>query len=231
MGKSSRLSLTSSINKSSHVLEVIYSDVWVPPPLFLLMAINIMSYLLILILNIYGIFQWLASLKCLVYFRNLNCLSKTNLIVKLKRSIRTRVVNITLCPNFFNHMEFIVVYHVHIHMNNLAWLNDVKNILWRLVFPNGTFFGSISFWPLVFQAAIFLINRLPSPVSHSKSPIECLFKHTPDYTFLKTFGCFCFPYLRPYNKHKLKYRSKPCVFLGYSNVHKGYRCFDIVSQK
>jgi hypothetical protein len=33
--------------------------------------------------------------------------------------------------------------------------------------------------------------------------------------------------MRPYNTHKLKFRSKRCVFLGYSNVHKGFKCLDV----
>jgi hypothetical protein len=37
----------------------------------------------------------------------------------------------------------------------------------------------------------------------------------------------CWPNLRPCNKHKLSFRSKECVFLGYSNLHKGFKCIDI----
>lgn len=49
----------------------------------------------------------------------------------------------------------------------------------------------------------------------------------PDYRFLRSFGCLCFPWLRPYNKNKLEFCSRPCVFLGYSTNHLGYRCMDI----
>lgn len=41
---------------------------------------------------------------------------------------------------------------------------------------------------------------------------------------MKTFGCACYPCLRPYNQHKLQFHTTKCVFLGYSGSHKGYKC-------
>lgn len=50
---------------------------------------------------------------------------------------------------------------------------------------------------------------------------------SPNYSFLKNFCCQCWPNLRPYNRHKLNFRSTPCLFPGYSPSHKGYKCLDL----
>jgi len=82
------------------------------------------------------------------------------------------------------------------------------------------------FWHFAFDTAVYLINRMPSSNTARTSPFEFLFKRTPNYTFLRVFGCQCFPHLRPYNPHKMDFRSTPFTFLGYSTPHHGYRCFD-----
>ena len=87
------------------------------------------------------------------------------------------------------------------------------------------------FWSDAFVTACFLINRIPTRRLHMKSPLEVLLHETPDYSFLKVFSCACWPHLRPYNKHKLEYRSKKCVFLGYSPLHKGYKCLHIPTNR
>jgi hypothetical protein len=87
----------------------------------------------------------------------------------------------------------------------------------------------LTYWDDAFLTASFLINQLPSPVTQNKSPFELLFNKSPDYNFLKVFGCACWPHLRHYNQHKLAFRSQLCAFLGYSLNHKGYRCLHIPS--
>ena len=85
----------------------------------------------------------------------------------------------------------------------------------------------LKFWDEAFLAATYLINRIPSKVINNSTPLELLFGQKPDYSFLRIFGCACWPNLRPYNSRKLQFRSKQCAFLGYSNLHKGFKCLDI----
>ncbi|KAI5336524.1 hypothetical protein L3X38_015792 [Prunus dulcis] len=88
-----------------------------------------------------------------------------------------------------------------------------------------------SFWVEAFSTAVFLINRLPTPQLDNLSPYEKLLHRPPDYKFLKSFGCAYFPHMVPYNKHKLSFKSIPCVFIGYDDHYKGYRCLDPFSDR
>jgi len=87
----------------------------------------------------------------------------------------------------------------------------------------------LKYWDEAFLAATYLINRTPSKVLQFQTPLERLCQMKPDYMSLRIFGCACWPNLRPYNSHKLQFRSKQCAFLGYSNLHKGFKCLDIDS--
>lgn len=87
------------------------------------------------------------------------------------------------------------------------------------------------FWVDAFMTAIYLINRTPTPVLDNISPYSKLFAQTPDYSFLRMFGCACYPLLRPYTPHKLTFCRKQCVFIGYSSHHHGYHCLDTVAHK
>jgi histone deacetylase 1/2 len=72
-----------------------------------------------------------------------------------------------------------------------------------------------------------LINRLPRKVIYGHTPLERLFHQAPDYLILLTFGCSCWSNLCPYDSRKLQFCSKQCVFLGYSNMHKWFKCLHV----
>ena len=76
-------------------------------------------------------------------------------------------------------------------------------------------------------------------LSHKSYAHSCSYKQISVWLFVSTvswlsyfhtFRCLCFPFLGPYNNHKLDFRSSPYVFLGYISSHLGYRCIDIASQ-
>jgi hypothetical protein len=85
-------------------------------------------------------------------------------------------------------------------------------------------FMSLKYWDQAFLTVVHLINRTPIKLQDYDTPIHCLLGGTPDYSNLRVFGCACWPNLRPYNAHKLQFCSIRCAFLGYNNLHKGYKC-------
>ena len=86
-------------------------------------------------------------------------------------------------------------------------------------------------WDEAVCTSTYLINRMTTPLLQYKSPYELLYKELPDYYFLRTFGCLCYPHLRAYMKNKLDLRFEKCVFLGYNHMHLGYQCLTLITSK
>lgn len=82
-------------------------------------------------------------------------------------------------------------------------------------------------WGDCVLTAVFLINRLPSPLLQNKSSFEVLTSNKADYNGLRVFGCLAYSSTSSKNRHKFKPRAWPCVFLGYPSGYKGYKLLDI----
>jgi hypothetical protein len=85
----------------------------------------------------------------------------------------------------------------------------------------------LKYWDEAFLAAVYLINHTPTKLLSYDTPLHHLLGATPDYSSFPVFGCAYWPNLRPYNSHKLELRSTHCVFLGYSNMHRGLSVSDV----
>jgi histone deacetylase 1/2 len=85
----------------------------------------------------------------------------------------------------------------------------------------------LKFWDEAFLMVTFIINFIPTKTINFATPVEKLLNITLNYASLHILGCACWPNLCPYNKCKLAFRSKQCVFLGYSPFHKGVKCLDV----
>ena len=86
-------------------------------------------------------------------------------------------------------------------------------------------------WVEAFSIAVYLINRLPSSALNSETPYFALHGTHPDYTSLRVFGSKCFPYTWDTRQHKFDPKTVLCIFVGYSDKHKGYKCFHPSSKK
>ena len=82
------------------------------------------------------------------------------------------------------------------------------------------------FWCEAAHTTIHIINRLPSSVPGKVSPFECLFGYPPSYSHLRVFGCLCFVHLPSLERNKLSPQAARSMFLGYSNEHKGFLCYE-----
>ena len=103
-------------------------------------------------------------------------------------------------------------------------VETAKTLLHQAALPS-------AYWSFSCHHATYLINRLPRSTLNNKSPFEVLFNDKPAYASLRTFGCLCYPWLRPYAQNKLEPYSKPCVYLGFSITHHSHQCFDPTSSK
>lgn len=88
-----------------------------------------------------------------------------------------------------------------------------------------------SYWSYAISIVVHIVNRLSTPNLQNLSPQELLFHSRLDLKHLRTFGCDCFPLLKPYNTYKLQPHTSSCIFLGYPAYTKGYICLDPITSR
>ena len=230
--KSHRLPFGVSSLQSREPLDLLYTDVWGPSPI---RSMDGYSYYVIFV-DHFTKYSWLFPLAHKSDVSSIFPKFKTMVEKFFKTSIRTIYSDggteyQSLKPLFANsgiqhlisppytpqHIASAERRHRHIVETGLTLLH-------RASLP-------LSLWSFAFKTAVYLINRLPTPILDHKSPFESLLHTRPNFLPLRIFGCLCYPWLRPYTTHKLDQRSKSCIFLGYSDLHHSYICFEPVAHK
>ncbi|CAH9146153.1 unnamed protein product [Cuscuta epithymum] len=232
LGKSSRFSLPRLSESSQHVLDLVYSDIWGPSPY---LSNEGYRYFVIFV-DDFSRYIWFYPMKqksdLHVIFPQFHALVERLFSCKMK-SFQSdlggeyRKLRKTLLTLGINHRQSCA----HTHAQN----GRVERRHRHVVETGLTLLAHASvhprFWSYAFETATYLINRMPTSTLHNDSPYSLLFQKQPNYSFLRSFGCLCFPYLRPYNQHKVNFRSSRCVFLGYPSSFSGYRCLDLNTGK
>lgn len=228
LGKSSKLPFLESVFTASRPLERIHCDVWGPAPV---MSVQGFRYYVIFIDN-FSRFCWIYPLK-----QKSDVFSKFKVFQQQCENVLHNRIEIFqshggsefVNKEFSAHLAQCGIKHYiscpHTHEQNGMAERKHRHVtepglsmLFQCHLPP-------MLWVDAFLAAIFLINLLPTSV-HDKmiSPYEKLHLKQPDYIVLRVFGCACYPYLRPYAHNKFDPKSLMCVFLGYSEQYKGYKC-------
>ena len=102
---------------------------------------------------------------------------------------------------------------------NRHLLETVRALLFQMNVPK-------HFWADVVSIACFLINRIPSSVHNWATPYYQLFSNNSLFPIdPKVFGCTCFDRDVHPQVSKLDLKSLKCIFMGYSRVQKGHRCY------
>jgi hypothetical protein len=228
MSKSKQLHFSLSSTRVNHPLELIYTDVWGPAPMF---STNGNKFY-VSFLDAYSRYTWLFPIShksdvCSIFLQFQKYVERFfNSKIKIiqsdwggeYRSLNKILTNLGIshrlsCPHTHQQNGAVERKHRHIVETGLALLSHAH--------------VPFEYWEQAFQTACYLINRMPTPLLKNSSSYEILFQTSPDYKLLRIFGCACWPNLRPYNSHKLQPRSVQCIFLGYSIRHKGYQCFNL----
>lgn len=90
----------------------------------------------------------------------------------------------------------------------------------------------LRFWGDAVLTACYLINRMPSSVLRHKSPHSILYPDQNQFPLPpRVFGCTSFVQNLTPGKDKLQPKSTKCVFLGYSRLQKGYKCYDSITNR
>ena len=229
-----QLPFHSSNTSVAFPLQIVYSDVWGPAPIT---SVNGFRYYMSFI-DSYSRFTWFFPLKhksqvlsSFIHFKN----TMENLLGTSIKIFRTDCVGEYSKNDFQSFCSSHGILHQftcpHTSQQNSASERKHRHIVDMALSLISHCSLPFTYWPYAFSTAVFLINRLPSVIRNYVSPWQLLFGNDPNYKSFKTFGCACYPLLRPYSSHKFSLRSTQCVFPGYATNAKGYLCLDPISSR
>lgn len=229
--KTHKLPFSNTTLSSSRPLDIIFSDVWTSP----IHSIDGYKYF-VLFVDHFTRYTWMYPMKTKSQVSQIFPAFKMLVENRFKSKITTLysdnggeyvglrsylaqhgIAHHTSPPHTPEHNGVSERKHRHIVETGLTLLQHAG-------IPN-------TYWSYSFAAAVYLINRMTTPVLANSSPFQALFQTPPNYSKLRTFGCLCYPWIRPYGTNKFTPRSTPCVFMGYSLTQSAFLCLDVSNSR
>ena len=81
------------------------------------------------------------------------------------------------------------------------------------------------------KTAAHVINRLPQAPLGSISPFDKLRKKKPTVSHFRVFGCVCYVFVPNHLRTKFDKKAIRCIFVGYDDQRKGWKCYDPTIRK
>ncbi|GAA0159187.1 hypothetical protein LIER_16024 [Lithospermum erythrorhizon] len=213
------------------LFELIFSDVWESP---VLSPTGIKYY--IIFIDAYSRYSWVYSLKrksdSLHYFEQFHKMVSNVFQSHIKQFQADEGGEFHKLEPYLNKHGILFRYSCPAisQQNRVAErkhrhvAEKLRCLLFQSQMPN-------VLWVEALHYVVYLINRLPSTSLNNATLYHLLFKQQPDYSMIKTFGCLCYPHLTKQINSKYSPRTLPCIFLGVSPIHKGYRCYNPEAKK
>ncbi|GKV02840.1 hypothetical protein SLEP1_g15229 [Rubroshorea leprosula] len=81
------------------------------------------------------------------------------------------------------------------------------------------------------KCADYVINRVPLSPINMKSPYELMFDEKPNVRHFRIFGSICYVHVPDSQRNKFDAKARKCIFVGYDEQKKGWKCMDPISHK
>ncbi|RVW98628.1 Retrovirus-related Pol polyprotein from transposon TNT 1-94 [Vitis vinifera] len=235
LGKHTRVSFPKRLNnRAKSPFELVHTDVWGPCRT----ASTLGFQYFVTFIDDYSRCTWLFLMKNRAELFSI--FQKFYAEIQTQFNISIRVLRSDNAREYFSAIYFIYVSSWDFHQSSCAHTPQQNGVAERknrhlvetartiLLHSNVPF----RFWGDAVLTACYLINRMPSSVLHDQIPHFLLFPDQPLY-FLppRVFGCTCFVHILTPGQDKLSAKAMKCLFLGYSRLQKGYRCYSLETHR
>ncbi|KAL6321449.1 hypothetical protein AAG906_016548 [Vitis piasezkii] len=109
-----------------------------------------------------------------------------------------------------------------------------KNVALRMEDVEETWLWHRRFRHLNFNSLKMLSKKVlecPTKPLLNKTPIEAWSGRKPSVRHFKVFGCLCYSQVPKERRSKMDETSEKCIFMGYSSQSKGYRLYNLKTNK